>query len=132
MCVRVRVCVHTCVRTRMRVCLYLFVRVVDGLVEGGGILVGSGDALQPLLVYHPVGRTAPIRHPVQQDQTTTVLFFRRRCVVLKFQDQRTTSFSGPKKFSGPENGQIVWSLSGPGRCLVLYVVYMSEAPVVML
>ncbi len=28
--------------------------------------------------------------PVSQDQTATVLFFRRRCVVLKFQDQRTT------------------------------------------
>ncbi len=29
-----------------------------------------------------------------------------------------TSLCGPK-FSGPENDQIVWSLSGPGRCLVL-------------
>ena len=29
-------------------------------------------------------------NPVSQDQTTTVLFFRRHCVVLKFQDQRMT------------------------------------------
>ncbi len=28
--------------------------------------------------------------PVSQDQTTTVLFFRCRCVVLKFQDHTTT------------------------------------------
>ncbi len=41
--------------------------------------------------------------PVSQDQTTTVLFFRRRCVVLKFQDQRTTKWCG--------------------RCLVLVVVW---------
>ncbi len=52
--------------------------------------------------------------PVSQDQTTTVLFFRRRCVVLKFQDHTTTGrcpvLCG---CSGPANDQLVWSLSGP-------------------
>ncbi len=35
-------------------------------------------------------KSSGLNIPVSQDQTTTVLFFRRRCVVLKFQDQRTT------------------------------------------
>ncbi len=33
---------------------------------------------------------ALVPSPVSQDQTTTVLFFQRRCVVLKFQDHTTT------------------------------------------
>ncbi len=41
--------------------------------------------------------------PVSQDQTTTVQFLRRRCVVLKFQDQTTTSLCGPENFLGPDN-----------------------------
>ncbi len=36
------------------------------------------------------GTKSLIQGPVSQDQTTTILFFRRRCVVLKFQDQRMT------------------------------------------
>ena len=32
-----------------------------------------------------------LRFPVSQDQTTTILFFQRRCEVLKFQDQRATN-----------------------------------------
>ncbi len=54
--------------------------------------------------------------PVSQGQTTTVLLFRRRCVVLKWSlSSPRWSLSGPE-ISGPENDQIVvwsWSLSGP-------------------
>ena len=44
------------------------------------------------ICLHPFkGRFYPSPEtPVSQDQTTTILFFRRRCVVLKFQDHTMT------------------------------------------
>ncbi len=62
----------------------------------------ASDAAAPIeLVLRPLNvfwdatsrmqdKAAAPTDPLSQDQTTTVLFFRRRCVVLKFQDQRTT------------------------------------------
>ncbi len=89
--------------------------------------------------------------PVSQDQTTTVLFFRHRCVVLKFQDHTMTGhcpvLGGPclvlkfQEISGnfrtrerPNSVVVVWSwsLSGPvtpGNAWVLDGASQSSGPV---
>ena len=68
-------------------------------------------------------RVCLIFDPVSQDQTMTVLFLQRHCVVLKFQDQTTTSLCGPEIFLGPDNDYLGLnsdrSLCGPRQNFVV-------------
>ena len=81
------------------------------LLGGGFILFNKLDSKQTR--RRATSGSCPRIQPGVSGLDNDRTIFRHRCVVLKFQDQRMTSFSGPKKISGPDND------CPGGCCLVL-------------